>query len=202
MAALPPTPAFARVDLVIAPIEASRTFGRIHRKAFPNPLGFGKNATRFSDPRRRIEANRFGVLYLGSSLKVCFVETIVRDQRDGVVGSVDIVEAEVDDRLFSTLTVSSDLTLIDLCGDAPVQMGIPSDVVRGRTQGLARRWSVAIYSHPARVDGILYPSRLNTEINLAIYDRAVPKLAPLTSTDLQTAPGVGDVLTTFKVALI
>ena len=34
---------------------------------FPNPLGFGKAPSRFSDPRRRVDANRFGILYLGDT---------------------------------------------------------------------------------------------------------------------------------------
>jgi len=197
-----PTPDFARVDLDIAPVSASGVYGRIHRKAFPDPIGFGKNATRFSDPRRRIPENRFGVLYLGSTLKVCFVETILRDQRDGVVGDVEIEEGELDDRLYSQLRVRTPLRLVDLQGDGPLRMGIPSDVVRGRTQTLARKWSLAIYDHPAKVDGIIYPSRLNGEVNLAIYDRAVTRLEPLRTGELITAPGITAVLDDFFIALV
>lgn len=42
-------------------------FGRIYLNAYPDPLGFGKSPSRFSDPRRRIAANRFSVLYLGGT---------------------------------------------------------------------------------------------------------------------------------------
>lgn len=88
MAGLAPTAAFAGADLDIEQIDGGRRFGRIHRRVHLDPVGFGKNASRFSDPRRCKPENRFGVLYLGSSLKVCFVETILRDKRDGVVGDV------------------------------------------------------------------------------------------------------------------
>lgn len=202
MAGPAPTADFGRVALDIAPIDAGDLFGRIHRRAYPDPLGFGKNDTRFSDPRRRIPENRFGVLYLGSSLKVCFVETILRDQRDGIVGDVPIEERELDDRLYSVLRTREPLRLLDLQGDGPLRMGIPSDVVRGRTQTLARKWSLAIYDHPAHVDGLIYPSRLNGETNLAIYDRAVTKLASSTSCELSLAPGIADALDDFAVALI
>lgn len=202
MAGVPPTPAFAGVDLDIAPIDVGETFGRIHRKTFPDPLGYGKNLTRFSDPRRRVPDNRFGILYLGSSLKVCFLETVLRDERDGVVGDVVIAESELDARLFAEIGVRDPLRLLDLRGDGPVRMGIPSDVVRGRTQSLARRWSVAFHDHPASVDGIIYPSRLNNEVNLAIYDRAITKLEPLGGYVLKRAPGLVDVLDDFLVSLV
>lgn len=86
--------------------------------------------------------------------------------------------------------------------DGPLRMGVPSDVVRGRTQTLARKWSVAIHEHPERVDGILYPSRLNGEVNLAVSDRAIPKLEPAATMDLKGAAEIGDVLDDFFVALI
>lgn len=78
MSRILPTAAFSDVTLDIAPVAIGEEFGRIHKRAFPDPLSFGKNPTRFSDPRRRVPAKRFGVLYLGSSLKVCFLETILR----------------------------------------------------------------------------------------------------------------------------
>jgi hypothetical protein len=73
-----PTPQFARVTLDLATIGAGERFGRIYLNRHPRSLGVGKTLSRFSDPRRRIPANRFGVLYLGSSLKVCFVEAVLR----------------------------------------------------------------------------------------------------------------------------
>jgi hypothetical protein len=191
---LPPTSAFDSVALDIMMVPVGAKFGRIHRKAFPDPLGFGKNPSRFSDPRRRTEDHRFGVLYLGSSLKVCFLETILRDERDGIVGQIDIAETELDDRRHAEIRVRQELQLLDLTGDGPVRMGIPSDVARGRRQALARKWSVAFHEHPQQVDGIVYPSRLNGENNFAIYGRAVGKLEPLRELDLKHAAGLPSVL--------
>ncbi len=202
MAGLSPTPAFASFALQIKVIPAGTKFGRIYRKAFPDPLGFGKNPSRFSDPRRRVADSRFGVLYLGTSLKVCFLETIVRDDRDGIVGQVEIAESELDDRRYADIQSRESLQLLDLTGDGPVRMGIPSDVARSRGQTLARKWSVAFYEHPSRLDGIFYPSRLNGENNLAIYDRAVAKLQVARERDLQHAAGLSNMLDDFLVALI
>jgi hypothetical protein len=202
VAGLSPTPAFASVALQIEVIQVGTKFGRIYRKAFPDPLGFGKNPSRFSDPRRRVADSRFGVLYLGTSLKVCFLETIIRDDRDGIVGQVEIAESELDDRRYADIQSREPLQLLDLTGDGPVRMGIPSDVARSRGQTLARKWSVAFYEHTSHVDGILYPSRLNGENNLAIYDRAVTKLQVISERDLKHAAGLPDVLNDFLIALI
>ena len=201
MAGPAPTANFSRVALDLAMVDPGEIFGRIHRKAFADPVSYGKNATRFSDPRRRKPENRFGVLYLGATLKVCFLETILRDQRDGLVGDVEIEEQELTDRYYSELQVRDTLRLVDLDDDGAVRMGIPTDVLRGRSQTLARKWSLAIHAHPAAVDGILYPSRLNNQTNIALYDRAVGKIVPRATHGLDHAPGIGTVLTDFLVAL-
>src|ERR1700738_2075176 len=67
-----PTAEFATVELETATVAADQRFGRLYLSRYTDPLGFGKTPSRFSDPRRRIERNRFAVLYLGESLKVCF----------------------------------------------------------------------------------------------------------------------------------
>ena len=120
-----PTAAFAAVTLDLAHVAPGAVFGRIYRQAFPDPLGCGRTRSRFSDPRRRAEANRFGVLYLGSSLKVCFLEAVLRDDRDGVVGDYLMDETELDTRRYAEVEVREALKLIDLRGDGPVQHGHP-----------------------------------------------------------------------------
>lgn len=202
MAAREPTPAFSSQTLDLTVIPAGRALGRIYSAAFPTPLGYGKSPSRYSDPRRRIAASRFGVLYLGSSLKVCLLEAVLRDERDGVVGDFPMDETELDTRNFVAVSPNADLTVIDLTRDGPVRMGIPSDVVGASKQALARRWSVAIHEHPRQVDGILYPSRLNGETNLAVYDRAIPRLAAGSVSTVRRATGLARVLNDLNVALV
>jgi hypothetical protein len=79
------------------------------------------------------------VVYLGSSLKVCFLETILRDECDGIVGQVEIAESELDDRRYGEIKVRETLQLLDLTGDGPVRMGVPSDVARSSRQALSRK---------------------------------------------------------------
>jgi hypothetical protein len=201
MPGVPPPPDFARAKLEIETIPRGRTFGRIYWSAYPDPLGCGKSPSRFSDPRRRVAANRFGVLYLGDSLKVCFLEVVLRDRREGLVGDLPIDEAELTQRRYAEIAATADLRLVDLRDDNAVRMGVPTDVVRAQRQNLARRWSVAFHEHPAQPDGIIYPSRLNGATNLAVYDRSIAKLQPKRVVTLLGAPGLAQVLDDFRVGL-
>lgn len=189
----------ARLDLTR--VARSRRYARIYHQRYPDPLGYGKTPSRFSDPRRRIPANRFGVLYLGISLNVCFHEAVLRDRHDGVVGDFPIPESELRIRQYAEIRVETALNLVDLTGNGRVRLGMPSDVLRGSRQGPARRWSLAFYDHPTAPDGIMHPSRLSGESNLAIYDRAVSKLGVNRTCELIKAPGLAGVLNNLGVAL-
>lgn len=202
MPGIPPPSDFGRATLEIETLLPGETFGRIYWSTYPDPLGYGKSPSRFSDPRRRVAASRFGVLYLGDSLKVCFLETVLRDRREGLVDDLPIEEVELTQRRYAEITTTAELHLVDLRGDNAVRMGVPTDVVRARRQNLARRWSLAFHEHPAQPDGIIYPSRLNGATNLAIYDRATPKLQAKRVMTLLGAPGLAKVLDAFRVGLM
>lgn len=197
-----PTSDFAKVPLEIATIRPGEIFGHIYLASYPDALGFGKSPSRFSDPRRRVPQNRFGVLYLGQSLSVCFLETILRDRRNGAIGDFPISERELLSRKYAEISAKRTLRLVDLKGNAGIRMGVPSDVGRASSQNLSRLWSVAFYEHPEKPDGVIYPSRLNGEINLAIYDRAVPELVLAKMTRLMDATELASVLNNLKVALV
>ena len=201
MSSLDPPANFGSSDLDTVSVAAGERWGRIYQGRFSDPLGYGKSGSRFSDPRRRIAENRFGVLYLGRTLKVCFVEAVLRDDRDAVVGDLVMDELELTARRYAEIEIAQPLTLLDLRNDARLRQGVPSDVVGGKAHSLARRWSGAFQGHPARIDGLLYPSRLNGVENIALYERAVSKLKAQTVYALDAAPGIAAVLDTYKVAL-
>ena len=125
----------------------------------------------------------------------------MRDQRDGRIDDLLLDERDLAIRSYATIEVTAALSLVDLRGDGPLRMGIPSDVARGSKQSLARRWSLAIHEHRAQPDGIIYPSRLNGETNLAIYNRAIPKLRAVRHGELLKEIGLATVLRDVKVGL-
>jgi hypothetical protein len=202
MAGTPPPADFAKAALELETVSAGRRFGRIYLDRYLNPLGFGKSPSRFSDPRRRVAANRFGVLYLGASTRVCFLEAVLRDQRDGHVEDFLIAESELTMRRYAEIEVGSDLTLVDLRDHHAIRMGVPTAVARGSNQSLARQWSVAFHDHPAMPDGIIYPSRLDGSTNIAVYDRALSKLRPVRVVTLLNAPGLASVLDDLRVGIV
>ncbi|MER8445044.1 RES family NAD+ phosphorylase [Mesorhizobium sp. M1066] len=109
---------------------------------------------------------------------------------------------ELTRRRYAEIATTTDLRLVDLRGDNAVRMGVPTDVVRAQRQNLARRWSLGFHEHPSEPDGIIYPSRLNGATNLAIYDRAIPKLQPKRVMTLLGAPRLAQVLEDFRVGLV
>jgi RES domain len=167
-----PGPSFATRPLTTATIAVGSKWRRIYETRFPNPLGYGPGLSRFSDPTGKA----FGLVYLGSTAKVAFVETILRDRADGRDGDCVIEESEIAKRSIATISPVAPLMLVDLTGDGPINMGVPSDVVGARDQSAAQHWSVAFHGHPAQPDGVFYPSRLNEERCIALYARAVGKL--------------------------
>ena len=201
MAGLRPTKAFADAALDLASVGAGERFFRIYPDRYPDPLGYGMGPSRFSDPRRRPDHGRFGVLYLGASLKVCFVEAVLRDRRNGAVGDYPIEETELAQFAYAEVCGCG---LPEPRGFAP-RRSDPYGRAERRCQcfrsalgaGLVRR----VHEHPRTPDGVIYHSRLNQEVSLAIYDRAIGKLAALLVSPLLRAPDFPGVLNDLNVAL-
>jgi hypothetical protein len=172
---------------------------RLYATKHPDPLGFGYGLSRFSDPT----GTAFAVVYLGSSVKVAFIEVILRDRGEGRVDPVPIAYAELERFTCAEIVVREELKLVDLCGDGALRMGVPTDVVRAKDQTLARLWSEAFHAHSDRINGIFYPSRLNEERNIAIYDRALAKLSVLSTPRLVDCRGeLAKIITDLDLAVV
>ena len=173
---LPPR-GFGSSTIELASIRTGTKWYRLYSSRYPDPLGFGFSPSRFSDPRVALpEKDRFGIIYFGSSLKVCFLERVLRDLRNGQLGDVPIPYAELEQLMCAEVTTVRQLNLVDLRGDNPVKMGVPTDAIRASSHRLGQKWSLAFWLHKQRPHGILYPSRLNEEINLTLYDVALPNV--------------------------
>jgi hypothetical protein len=148
---------------------------RISKKIHPDGLGF--NATgesRFSDPDKQ-----FGVVYFARELETSVAEVIIRDRK---VGMLEPLMLGYDEAVYWWRAVFvanwRTLRVIDLRRLGLINFGIDTDVVRGRSQMSSRQLSKAIHlnKHDS-FDGILYESRLSGGTCLAVYDRALSKLA-------------------------
>jgi len=150
----------------------------------------------------RAATKRFGVLYLGETLKVCFLEAVLRDRRDGFIGDLPIEEKEIYAQRYAEIETIAELNLVDLRDDHAIRMGVPTDVAKSSRQSLARLWSLAFHEHQSVPDGIIYPSRLNGHTNVAVFGRAVSKLAPARVVPLIGASGLAAVINDLRVCLI
>ena len=204
MAGRLPPKGFESSKIELASIETGTKCYRLYSSSHPDPLGFGFSPSRFSDPRLKLpEKDRFGIIYFGSSLKVCFLERVLRDLRNGQLGDVPIPYAELEQLMCAEVTTVRPLSLVDLRGDNPVRMGVPTDAVRASSHRLGQRWSLAFWLHEQRPHGILYPSRLNEEINLALYDVALPNvIVSSTRPFLEYRAEVAALIRRFKLAIV
>ena len=168
-----PPAGYERRPLPLWTEPAGSVWQRIYASVHTDPLGYQVSLSRFSDP----SGTRFGVIYLGSSAKVAFVEVVLRDRGEAMLGPVLIPLPELKSYTCADIRLASDLHLVDLTGDGCVQLRVPTDVIGAKDQTAARAWSEAFFDHPAAPDGILYPSRLNEQRNIALYTRALGKLA-------------------------
>jgi hypothetical protein len=108
----------------------------------------------------------------------------------------------LDDYVHVAVTTLKPLDLVDLRAGAAVALGLPTNALRAASHRLGQRASLALYQHPDRLDGIWYPSRLNGDENLAVYDRAVPNLSAGPRRSLRTCPDLASVLNRYRVVIV
>jgi hypothetical protein len=176
VATAPPS-GLSKRSLVLHEPPSGQTWLRVFHRRFADPLGFGKSPSRFSDPRPLPAEERYGVVYLGATLKVCVLEAIIRDRGDARPGDLVISRHELEDAVCAEIAFGGDLKLVDLRGDGPVRMGVPTDAVRAQDQSAGQTWAAALRSHGSAPDGLIYPSRFNGQDNVALFDHALPKVA-------------------------
>jgi hypothetical protein len=170
---------------------------RIHGVAY-DPLYFGKQ------PRNRFDApaGEFGVLYVARDAHGAFIETFGHD-----TGRTPFVtEKELRSRELSIVRASRALRLVDLRGAGLARIGADAELTSGPDYELARRWALALHSHPRKPDGILYRARHDPgRTCAAIFDRAEPAItADRTGTiyDAKHARLLGDILNSYGYGLV
>jgi hypothetical protein len=113
-----PPRGFASRDLVIAEIAPGDIWHRIYQSRFSDPLGYGFGPSRFSDPKTKLAPpDRFGVVYLGSGMKVCFAEVILRDRGVRRIKAFPLEWSELEQWTGAELRVVATLRLVDFRAD-------------------------------------------------------------------------------------
>jgi len=194
-------------DLVLHTEPAGSRWCHLFRAAFTtpdgenhtnNPLGCGAAGSRFSDPR---VPPRFRVWYGASEFRDAFLETIVRDTGSDIEDAIPIPGSEIFGARWSDVAAGQDLRLVDLADDGCTRMRIDTDVAGARSHVLGRQLSVVLHEHGSAPDGIRYRSRLTGNLNIAVYDRALPKLRIEADGALITHPELSDLIDRYKLKI-
>jgi hypothetical protein len=191
----------ASASLIRALADAGGTWHRLFLDRFADPLGFGFSSSRFSDPRKA-PSTRFGVYYIGQTFEVAFLETIVRDRKNGNPGMLVLAADDLSSYVHVEITIKAPLDLVDLRAGGGLAMGFPTDAVRAQSHRLGQQLSLAIHQHPDRPDGIWYRSRLNGDENIALYDRAIRKLSSGARRPLGSCPELAPILDRYRIAVV
>jgi hypothetical protein len=163
-----PAANFSALPLKIEQISPSAFF-RISTHLTGEPF-FGRGAAhRFDDPSKNPK-KRFGTCYLGLSLAVAFAESVLHDA-EPENGGFAVPSADIDRRFVHGFT-GDKLKLANLTGTALRKLGGNAELTGSANYTISQKWSVALCSHPAKVDGFLYMSRhVNDSVAAVLFQR-------------------------------
>lgn len=174
-----PEPPENLAGLQITVVELKGPFFRTHgfkRSPFSvgNPAG-----NRFDAPDGSYE-----VLYVARDQFCAFIETFMH-----VPGTRTLTTSALRTKALSTLTSPRHLRLIDLAEPgALVRAGVDARLFSAEYAS-SQLWSKAFHDHPAKVDGLLYPSRLDPSRQaVALFLDRIPRLVEL-DRQIWYAPG-------------
>jgi hypothetical protein len=121
---------------------------RIHRLGY-EPVFFGRaGKSRFDAP-----GGEYGVLYAGVDAHCAFIETLGHETGVRVLNDIDVRM-----RGLARIETRRPLRLVDLTGAGLAHLGADERLCSG-DYSVAQRWSLALWQHPARPDGLYHRSR-------------------------------------------
>jgi hypothetical protein len=148
-----PPPDLPSRRLTLRSLGAGTELWRVHDLQ-RGAIWFGPGEGR--PPAHRFDApgGEFRVCYVGLSPEASFAETFLRNPGRRLL-DVSLLAT----RSLTSLTVTRRLRVARLHGPEMARLGATAEVAHGSRYDLSRRWSLALWSHPQRPDGILYTSR-------------------------------------------
>jgi hypothetical protein len=194
-------------DLVLCTEPAGSLWHHLYRETWTAPdgtahpgtaLGCGATGTRFADAAKM---PRFRIWYGASRFSAAFLETVVRDRGEGLVRDIPISADEILSRNHALVAVQSALDLVDLTEDGCTRMHIDTDCAGARSHRKGRALSAILFEHLQSPDGIRYRSRLDGSTNIAVYDRALPKLIESAVQPLTAHPELPDLIDRLRLRI-
>jgi RES domain len=164
-----PEPPVDLNDRLLPIIEYSGPFYRINSLRYPSALHFDQSGCgRFDGSQQG-----YGILYVGQDEFGPFIESFGRQH-----GNRAVEESVLKQRYLAQIEANRPLKFADLIGNALVKIGADARLATGGSYDISRAWALAIFNHPAHVDGIRYFSRHDNErICFGIFDRAKSSLS-------------------------
>ena len=195
-APLPPA-WLATTSLPVAAIPAGTPLFRIHRSD-RGPIFFGPGKGALPTYRFDSLTGAFGVLYVGLTLAVALVETILRNPVRRIVNYPDLAE-----RASCTLVSTRDLRVVRLHGMGLQAVGCDNSISTG-PYDVCGAWADELWAHSDAPDGIAYQSRHDSgQICLALFERPDLRLRALDSVPLtDQLPTISAILSTYGKSII
>ena len=164
-AALPPPAWLNTKPLPIDILSAGQVLHRVHRSTFL-PIFFGPGKGGLPINRFDSASGRFGVLYLGMTLRGALAETILRNPQRLMVAASDVTS-----RAATELCVQRDLRIARMHGPGLQALGTDNAISTGPYEPCGQ-WADALWDHPDKPDGLAYQSRHDPgEVCIALFER-------------------------------
>ncbi len=164
----PPGTNFDRVSITTIPFDGP--FFRTHAMQ-RHPVFYGKTGW------HRLDAPdaSYGVLYAGRDPYGAFIETFA-----SAAGTRIVTTRALREKSLAELKATRALRLIDLTQSGTlVRIGADARLFAGSHEA-AQLWSKALYGHPCKADGVLYPSRLDPVRHcIVLFEHRAPRLIEL-----------------------
>lgn len=173
---------------------------RIHRSAY-SPIFYNRRSKSSTVFRFDAPDDEYGVLYASESFTACMAETLIREKFEGQSAPLYLSESELAKRSVSLLgqDVPRLLQLADLTQPL-FHLGFTAQVLADPDYVASNAWSLAIFDHPQRLDGIYFRSRYANAPSIALFDRC-PVVQRGDAIPLLASPQLGPFLDTYQIGL-
>lgn len=168
---------------------------RLTPKKHKDPLGAKPGNSRFC-----ANSDKHSVFYAARLYETAFAEVIIRNRFDN--GKARLINhSELEAINAVAIRSREPLCILNLTGNNPISVGIPSAVLRHSDHRSGRAFARNCYKFKPEIDAVLYPSRFNTALCIGVFDRAISKLKATAKIPLHRHPETIRLLNLFNLKI-